>query len=167
MNKPSQSNDCNLQASCLLTVKATRQDLNFQNGPPKKICLHFVRLVRTPSSLIMLLRVHCKKIYWFPRPQPGCHLSNSPWPGIIDIPSGDGAEIDYLFYSVLGIFLSLLIGRGSNKLLLPIDWRICKFWSQNVRSRIRSKLLDFSQLVFVNYTDFTFFLNWKWLRLTK
>ncbi len=42
-----------------------------------------------------------KKGQWFSGPQPGCHLSNSPWPGIIklfppreilvsDIPAGDG-----------------------------------------------------------------------------
>ncbi len=45
----------------------------------------------------MLLRVHCKTKIRFPRPQPGCHLPNSPWTGIIDIPPGDGAETDYLF----------------------------------------------------------------------
>jgi hypothetical protein len=45
--------------------------------------------------------VHCKKGYRFSRPQPGCHLPNSSWQGIIksftareslvrDIPAGDG-----------------------------------------------------------------------------
>jgi hypothetical protein len=45
--------------------------------------------------------MHCKKGYPFSRPQPGCHLPNSPWPGIIklfpareslvsDIAAGDG-----------------------------------------------------------------------------
>jgi hypothetical protein len=29
--------------------------------------------------------VHCKKGYRFSRPQPGCHLPNSPWPGIIKL----------------------------------------------------------------------------------
>ncbi len=50
------------------------------------------------------------KVDPFCRPQPGCHLPNSPWPGIIklfpvreslvsDIPAGDGKN-DNLFYSV-------------------------------------------------------------------
>ncbi len=26
---------------------------------------------------------HCKKGYRFSRPKSGCHLTNSPWPGII------------------------------------------------------------------------------------
>jgi hypothetical protein len=51
-----------------------------------------------------------KKGSRFSRPQTGCHLPNSPWPGIIklfpargslvsDIPAGDG-KISNLFYSV-------------------------------------------------------------------
>jgi hypothetical protein len=54
-------------------------------------------------------RLHCKKkVLWFSRPQPGCHLPNSPWSGIInpareslisDILPGNG-KIDKLFYSV-------------------------------------------------------------------
>jgi hypothetical protein len=31
----------------------------------------------------LLRQLHCKKGYWFSRRQPGCHLPNSPWPGII------------------------------------------------------------------------------------
>ncbi len=33
----------------------------------------------------LLMHPHCKKGYRFSRPQPGCHLPNSPWPGIIKI----------------------------------------------------------------------------------
>jgi len=29
--------------------------------------------------------LQCKKVYKISRPQPGCHLPNSPWPGIIYI----------------------------------------------------------------------------------
>jgi hypothetical protein len=54
--------------------------------------------------------MHCKKGYWFSRLRPGCHLPNSPWPGIIkffpareslvsDIPAGDG-KTAHFFYSV-------------------------------------------------------------------
>jgi hypothetical protein len=46
------------------------------------------------------LGMHCKKSKRFSRPQPRCHLPNSPWPGIIkiipareclisDMPAGD------------------------------------------------------------------------------
>jgi hypothetical protein len=54
------------------------------------------------------LSLHCKKkVSGFSRPQPGCHLPNSPWAGIIkffparksmvsDIPAGDG-KTDNLF----------------------------------------------------------------------
>ncbi len=49
--------------------------------------------------------VHCKKGQRFSRPQPGCHLPNSPWAGIIkffparerlvsDIPAGDGKTVN-------------------------------------------------------------------------
>jgi hypothetical protein len=31
------------------------------------------------------MNIHCKKGYRFSRPQPGCHLPNSPWPGIIKL----------------------------------------------------------------------------------
>ncbi len=58
--------------------------------------------------------LHCKKFQQFSRPQSGCHLPNSPWPGIIkffqarkslvsDIPPGVG-KIANLFYSVISIF---------------------------------------------------------------
>jgi hypothetical protein len=51
--------------------------------------------------------VHCTKVYRFSRPQPGCHLPNSPWTGIIwllpfreslvsDIPVGDGKPLKLL-----------------------------------------------------------------------
>jgi hypothetical protein len=51
--------------------------------------------------------LHCKKGYWFSRPQAECHWANSLWPGIIqflpageslvsDIPAGDG-KIGNLF----------------------------------------------------------------------
>jgi hypothetical protein len=54
--------------------------------------------------------LHCKKGSRFSRPQPRCHLPNSPCPGIIklfparerlvsDIPAGDG-KIENLFYSI-------------------------------------------------------------------
>ncbi len=53
------------------------------------------------AYIIYFLAIHCKKGYRFSRLQPGCHLPNFPWPGIIqlfpasgslvsDIPSGDG-----------------------------------------------------------------------------
>jgi hypothetical protein len=49
-----------------------------------------------------------KKDKWFSRPQPGCHLPNSPSPGIIkllpardslvsDIPAGDGKTANIFF----------------------------------------------------------------------
>ncbi len=61
--------------------------------------------------LLVKLHYTVKKSYHFFRPQPGCHLPNSPWLGIIklfptreslvsDIPAGDGKN-DILFYSVL------------------------------------------------------------------
>jgi hypothetical protein len=54
-----------------------------------------------------MLQYTVKKFYHFSRPQPGCHLPNSPWPGISklfparvslvsDIPAGDGKN-DNLF----------------------------------------------------------------------
>ncbi len=53
---------------------------------------------------------HCKKKFNDSCPQPGCHLSNSFWPGIIiprksliiDIPAGDG-KIANLFLQCGGI----------------------------------------------------------------
>ncbi len=52
--------------------------------------------------------IHCKKGWRFPRPLPGCHLPNSPWPGIIKlfspreslvsgIPFGDGETANFFF----------------------------------------------------------------------
>jgi hypothetical protein len=53
-------------------------------------------------QLQAVIRTHCKKYLLFSCPQPGCHLPNSPWAGIIklfparreslvsDIPAGDG-----------------------------------------------------------------------------
>jgi hypothetical protein len=62
-------------------------------------------------SISLPVTIHCKKGSRFSRPQPGCHLLNSPWAGIIklfpareslvsDTPAGDG-KIANLFYSVL------------------------------------------------------------------
>ncbi len=59
----------------------------------------------------MYFPLHCKKGYGFSRLQPGCHLLNSAWPGIIklfpargsvvsDIPSGDAGKPQTFFYSV-------------------------------------------------------------------
>ncbi len=70
------------------------------NGP-KLTCLHTV-----------------KKGYWFSRPQPGCHLPNPPWAGIIklfpareslvsDIPAGDG-KIANLFLQCIIVFAGLV-----------------------------------------------------------
>ncbi len=55
----------------------------------------------------MRLGMHCKKSKRFSRPQLGCHLPNSPWPGIIkiipareclisDIPAEDGNIVTFL-----------------------------------------------------------------------
>ncbi len=62
-----------------------------------------------------LFQLHRKKDFRYSRPQPGCHLPNSPWAGIMtsymyklvlrteslisDIPAGDG-NIEKLFYGV-------------------------------------------------------------------
>ncbi len=62
-----------------------------------------------------------KKVSRFFHPQPGCHLPNSPWPGIMklfpareslasDIPAGDG-KIAYLFYSVSLNFATSFLQR--------------------------------------------------------
>jgi hypothetical protein len=56
-----------------------------------------------------------KKVYRFSRPQPGCRLPNSPWPGIVklfpagenlvsDIPAGDGETANF-FLQCTGIFI--------------------------------------------------------------
>ncbi len=65
-------------------------------------------LYRRLQSLIRKAANTVKKGYWFSRLQPGCHLPNSPWPGIIklfpargslvnDIPSRDGKTANIFF----------------------------------------------------------------------
>jgi hypothetical protein len=66
-----------------------------------------------PSRLELLkLTYTVIKGYHFSRPQPGCHLPNSPWPGIIklfpareslvsDIPARDGKIIDLFLQCIL------------------------------------------------------------------
>ncbi len=64
--------------------------------------------------------MHCNKSQRFSRPQPGCHLPNSPRPGNIilfpageslvsDIPAGDGKTAN-IFFTVVKV----LFQRGSN-----------------------------------------------------
>jgi hypothetical protein len=66
----------------------------------------------------LLMHPHCKKGYRFSRPQPGCHLPNSPWPEIIkiflareslvsDIPDGDG-KIFNIFYQCTSFYTAVL-----------------------------------------------------------
>jgi hypothetical protein len=65
-----------------VTIMAGRQD-RFSDRP----CFIFIRPLHT----------HCKKGYRFSQPLPRSHYS--PWPGISDIPAGDGKN-NNLFYSV-------------------------------------------------------------------
>jgi hypothetical protein len=73
------------------------------------------KLVQNLQTSVDSYRYYTVNNGWqFSRPQPGCYLSNSPWPGIIkllklfmareilvnDIPAGDG-KTAYLFYSLL------------------------------------------------------------------
>ncbi len=66
-----------------------------------------------------------KKVIGFSRPQQGCHLPNSPWPGILklfsareslvsDIPAGDG-KTGNLFYSVIYFGRLKLVVNKQNK----------------------------------------------------
>jgi Rieske Fe-S protein len=77
------------------------QDVQLQNVQLQNVQLQDVQITRRPdyktSSYhvyqpdlirLYLLSLYCtictvKKGYGFSRPQPGCHLPNSPWPGII------------------------------------------------------------------------------------
>ncbi len=44
---------------------------------------HPIELRRTLSEIRLTLDIHFKKGLRFSRPQPGCHLPDSPWPGIV------------------------------------------------------------------------------------
>ncbi len=66
----------------------------FWSDPPARLAeldKSFTGAPKQPPVMDLSL-IHCTKGYRFSRPQPGCHLPNSPWPGII--PSGDGKIID-------------------------------------------------------------------------
>ncbi len=58
-----------------------------------------------PVVVYCKMFIHRKKAFQYSRPQPGCHLPNSPWAVIMeslvsDIPAGDG-NIEKLFYGVI------------------------------------------------------------------
>ncbi len=46
-------------------------------------CTHIIITQQVQCHWLLIWFLHCKKGYRFSRPQPGCHLSNSAWPGII------------------------------------------------------------------------------------
>ncbi len=69
-----------------------------------------------------------KKGYQFSRPQPGCHLPNSSWPGIIklfparkslvsDFPAGDRKTVKFFFtvYSLEGSFYPAFLEHSTGK----------------------------------------------------
>jgi hypothetical protein len=83
-----------------------------------KLHLHSANTVYKILNEINTPIIHCKKDYQFSRPQPGCHIPNSPWPGIIkffrareslvsDIPAGEGKIADlFTVYERVTSFLS-------------------------------------------------------------
>jgi hypothetical protein len=70
-------------------------------------------------SVVVMCSSTVKKVtIIYSRPQPGCHSTNSPWPGIMklflareilvnDIPAGDG-QIDNLFCSARTVSIDIV-----------------------------------------------------------
>ncbi len=72
-----------------------------------------------------------KKGQWFSRPQPGCHLPNSPWPGIIKlvwIVTSQLEKIANFFYSEFNYSLWTVSLKGKERFLhIRLYVYICTF----------------------------------------
>ncbi len=58
-------------------------DLVFLDKSKELIVSYKDEIVTVAKGEEYVVQLHCKKGYQFFRPQPGFHLPNSPWPGII------------------------------------------------------------------------------------
>jgi hypothetical protein len=115
-----------------ITVELSLSQLCWKSFPSSLLAFNLNSEHNSTSTRILLAlsRTHStctvKKGLPFSRPQPGCHLPNSPWTGIIylfpsresfvsDIPAGDG-KIVHLFFTVY---------RPLDKNLPPV-WLVCR-----------------------------------------
>jgi hypothetical protein len=66
-------------------------------------------------SVLSAVLYTVKKAFRYSRPQPGCHLPNSPWAGIIEL----FPPMSFLSFAILGRPSTLLIIQFSKKTLRP------------------------------------------------
>ncbi len=103
----------------------------------KNLCWYNLSPVRMSKIVgqhpLVMNRYTVKKSYWFSRLQPGCHLTNSPWPGIInlfpprgslvsDIPSGEGKTAN--------LFLQCIANSCVHALPALLN-QMCEAWSSS------------------------------------
>ncbi len=78
-------------------------------------------------------QIHCKKGWRFSRPQPGCHLPNSPWPEkiylfpareslVCDIPAGDGKIGKLLLQSNIAFQTTHSSFKNQARQIMHICW---------------------------------------------
>ncbi len=80
--------------------------------------------------------IHCKKGCRFSRPQPGCHLPHSPWPGII-----------CLVTSQLGTWNTVCTVLHSIEIPIPRQFLESYNWSRNKENPISAACVQFSDWI--------------------